>query len=225
MDVPRAPAHVEESSALERGRKGPLAICVSTWGGESWASAAANSSRRLLGLRIGVAPRRLGLRQGGMEHPLPLVRTFAPRHFCVKAVLQGRDQFAEGRDLVGLFLRTGGGKSATLLSDFSASTPLRRRIVASRGQWLPVTAPAVSRPSGQAQPLDLQGGETPDIGTIGSPDQMGEHVHIGKGEFDDLPGRAQCVRSSNRPPEYPRYAAPPPTGGGQRPCPGPYGSA
>ena len=113
-DVP----DVEESSALERGRKAPLAIRVRTLWRRELRFGSGQFVTQVLGLLMGVAPRSVGLRQGSTQHLLPLVRTFAPPHFGCKALLQCRDQFAEGHDLVGLFLGTWVGGNATLLGDF-----------------------------------------------------------------------------------------------------------
>ena len=65
MDVPMTPPDIEESSALEMGRKGALALRISALWGRELCFGSSQFVTQLLGLRIGVAQRRLGLRQAG----------------------------------------------------------------------------------------------------------------------------------------------------------------
>jgi len=182
LDVSMTPPDVEEASALKRGRQGPLALRVSVLWGRELRFGGGQFVTELLGLRIGVVQRCLGLSQGGAEHRMPLFRAFAPHHFRRKALLQGRDQFTEGHNLVGLFLGTLVGSSATLLGDllsqYTVEAPNRRIACDNRFPQLRLLFLDLQ---GQFSPLRLQGGETSDIGTIGRTDQMGKHVHIGKG--------------------------------------------
>jgi hypothetical protein len=177
MPCPEA-LQIQESSALERGGKAPLAIRVRTLWGRELRFGSGQFVTQVLGVLMGVAPRCVGFRQGGTQPLLPLVRTFAPPHLGCKALLQGRDQFAEGHDLVGLFLGTWVGGNATLLGDFlsqhTVEAPNRRVACDNRLTQLRLLFLDLQ---GKVSPLYLQGGETPDIGTIGSADQMGEHVH------------------------------------------------
>jgi hypothetical protein len=91
LDVPMTPPDVQEASALEIGGKGLLALRVSLLWGRELRFGSSQFVTELLGLRLGVAPRCLGLRQGDTEHRMPLFRAVAPRHFHCKALLQGCD--------------------------------------------------------------------------------------------------------------------------------------
>ena len=64
-DVPMTPPDVQEASALEIGGKGPLALRVSILWGCKLRFGSGPFVTKLLGLRIGVTQRCLGLRQGG----------------------------------------------------------------------------------------------------------------------------------------------------------------
>src|SRR5262245_34475607 len=125
---------------------------------------------------------------------MALFRAFASHHFRCKMLLEGRDQFTEGHALVGLFLGARAGSSATLLGDLlsqhTVEAPNRR--VACNNRFTQLCLLFLDLQS-QFSPLRLQSSKTPDIGTIGSADQMGEHMHIGKGSFDQL-GRRGPVR-------------------------------
>ena len=76
---------------------------------------------QLLGLRLGIVQRCLGLGQGSSEHRLPLFRAFAPHLFRRKALLQSRDQFTEGHNLVGLCLGARVGATLRSWAIFSVS--------------------------------------------------------------------------------------------------------
>ena len=65
MDVPVTPPDIEESSALEIGRKGALALRISALWRRELCFGSSQFVTQLLGLRIGVAQRRLGLGQAG----------------------------------------------------------------------------------------------------------------------------------------------------------------
>ena len=81
LDVPMTSPDVQESNTLEIGGKGPLALRVSVLWGRELRFDSGQFVTELLDLRLGVAQRCLGLRQGGTEHRVPLLRALAPRHF------------------------------------------------------------------------------------------------------------------------------------------------
>src|SRR5262245_34326672 len=106
MDVPETSPDVEKSSSLERGETAPLTIRVRTLRGRELCFGSSQFVTQVLGMFIGVAQRCVGLRQGRTQHLMPLFCAFAPPCFGCKALLQRRHQFAQGHDLIGLFLRT-----------------------------------------------------------------------------------------------------------------------
>jgi len=54
LDVPMTPSNVQESSAFERGRKGPRVICVSALWGRELRFSSGQFVTQLLSLRIGI---------------------------------------------------------------------------------------------------------------------------------------------------------------------------
>ena len=121
---------------------------------------------------------------------MALFHAFTPCHFGCQALLQVCDQFAESQALVGLFLEARIGSSMTLLGyllgQYTVETSNGRVACDNGVTQMRLLFHDLHR---QFIPLRYQGGETPDICTIGCTNQMGEHVHIGKGGFDQFWGR------------------------------------